>query len=121
MNTVLKCDIAQSTGRDITGQDDDRYSAMKFLPKLRGELDSGQTVGEIIVGEYKVGSNHPACHQVQRRVAVARRCRVMTFALEESLKQLTNLRIVIDDKDFADAVDRCDGPVIQNRPTMFLS
>ena len=89
---------------------------MKFLPELCSELDSVQTIRKIVVGKYEVGPDHPSCHQIQRRDAIARCCRAMTFALKESLKQLANLGIVINYKDLASAVNRCDGPVIQTTP-----
>src|SRR5277367_4048885 len=43
----------------------------------------------------------------------------MTFALEEALEQFANFRIVVDDKDLADAVNGCHGSVIQTAPAVF--
>ena len=45
LDAVLQRDLAQGTGRDIAGQDDDRDITMKFLPQLRDELEAGHAVG----------------------------------------------------------------------------
>ena len=55
-------DIAQGTGRDITGQNDDRDLAMQLLPQLCGDLEPVQAAGQIVVGEDEVGPDRPSRH-----------------------------------------------------------
>ncbi len=70
---------------------------MKFLPKLRSELKPVQAIGEIVVGEYEVGPDRPSFHQVQRCNAIDRCCRAMALVLEENLKELAHLWIIVND------------------------
>ena len=118
LNTVLKCNVTQGAGRDITGQNDGRYRSMKFLSQLCDELDSVQAIGKTVVSKYEIGPNRAACHQIQRCDAVARCCRTMTFAFKGSLKKFAHLRIIVDDKDLADAVRRCNGLVVHPAAAM---
>ena len=75
LDTVLKRDIAQSAGRDIAGQNDDRDRTMKLLPQLCNKLKSVQAVGKIVVGEDEIRTDRPSCHQIQCCDAVTRRGR----------------------------------------------
>ena len=88
-------------------------SRSSCLAQLRGDLEPVHTVRQIVVGQDKIGSDHPSRHQLQRRDAVGRRRYAWPSSSSSSSSSSRTSGIVLDDQDrcrCGRAVRRCRRP-----------